>query len=215
MLPASCRQLQAGSLRSPEWRQKNREIPLSAARQRAVGDRPPRFTAASDRAYSATHEAISVGYPAWRDRRVNGLLHSPTASRGIADHNCEPGPSGYSPLHPHTGRREKSGRLASHRSLPIVSRARSAGLFAETEIAVAGKRPRERGLARSGLPANAEWFSCDEQFRFSPRDRRLRIPLQRERGGKRDRTLEIAVGDQSPRRATQLSRLRETSHRYP
>src|SRR5438128_11970421 len=87
------------------------------------------FTTANDRGYSATHEAISVGYLARCDRRANGLLHCPPTSSGGAEHNCEPAPGRYRPLHPHAGRGEKSGRLASHGSLSIISRAGDAGLF--------------------------------------------------------------------------------------
>src|SRR6266480_1013617 len=192
MLPAGCRQLRASSSRSPEC-----------------------FTAASDRGYSATHEATSASYPARRDRGANGLLHCPTTSGGRAEHNCEPAPGRYRPPHPHARRGEEPRRLAPHRSLSIVSRAGDAGLFAEAEIAVAGKRHHERSLARFGFTSNTQWLSRNEQFRLSPFDRRFRISLPGKRGGKRDRTLEIAVADQGARDRTQFDRLRETSHRHP
>src|SRR6266480_6952600 len=131
MLPAGCRQLRASSPRSPEC-----------------------FTAASDRGYSATHEATSVSYPARRDRRANGLLHCPTTSGGSTKHNREAASGGYRPFHPHPGRGEKSRRLAPHRSLSTLSRAGGARLFAETEITVPGKRLGERGLARFGFATN-------------------------------------------------------------
>src|SRR5205085_5889440 len=191
MLPAGCRQLRASSPRSPEC-----------------------FTAASDRGYSATHEATSVSYPARRDRRANGLLHCPTTSGGSAEHNCELTPGRYRPLHPPAGRGEKSRRLAPHRSLSIVQRAGGARLFAETEIPVPGKRHRERGLVRFGFATNAQCLPRNEQFRLSPVGRWLRISLPGKRGGKRDRTLEITVAGQGAWDGTQLDRLRETSHRH-